>query len=567
MLTSIRKQPNQLLIEIVVLAATSLPYFIHLGTSSLWDANEAFYAETPREMMESGNYLVPQFNYQPRLQKPPLTYWVVLLSYRAFGVSELSVRIPGAAAAIGTVIFTFLIGRALFNRRAGLMAAVVLGTALRVFILARRLPIDILLLFCLTGTAYFLVRAIQKNSRASWALTYVFASLGFLTKGPVAWVFPVLTYLIWSLWNRRFSFTGTRPIMGTLILTMLVVPWYVAIYAGQGWTYIGSFFLRDNLARFASESYGPARGPFYYVIAYLADFFPWSLLSLFALGTLLAGRRGAVMKDLSYGLPLVWSGTVFLFFSLAKNKQEYYIAPMFPMMAVILSGVLERTLLARPEVAPDHTKPFWSWGFLAVAISLSALAVPLFLAIRSIIPGVPVVLHYAPSAVLLAASAALAWNVVRRRISRGFCALAFTIWLLIGFAASVYLPVVEPLRPVKELCTVIGSRSKPGDQIGYYRATVPSMVFYLRRPIFEEFDANAMARRFQSAARVFCILTERDYTQFVGERDLILYILGRRPRLATQLRYLWNEESWSEQELILVSNRPETGPMERRGVP
>src|SRR5438034_3372305 len=79
----------------VVLAAVALPYFIHLGTSSLWDANEAFYAETPREMLESGDYLAPRFNHQLRPQKPPLTYWLVLASYNLFGVSEFAVRLPG----------------------------------------------------------------------------------------------------------------------------------------------------------------------------------------------------------------------------------------------------------------------------------------------------------------------------------------------------------------------------------------------------------------------------------------------------------------------------------------
>ena len=82
----------------VVLAAVALPYFIHLGTSSLWDANEAFYAETPREMLESGDYLAPRFNHQLRPQKPPLTYWLVLASYNLFGVSEFAVRLPGALA-------------------------------------------------------------------------------------------------------------------------------------------------------------------------------------------------------------------------------------------------------------------------------------------------------------------------------------------------------------------------------------------------------------------------------------------------------------------------------------
>src|SRR5262249_7771877 len=102
-------------VQVIIITAVALPYFVNLGASSLWDANESFYAETPREMMESGDYLAPQFNYQPRAQKPPLTYWLILLSYQLLGISEFAVRLPGALAALGILLFTYGIGRSLFS--------------------------------------------------------------------------------------------------------------------------------------------------------------------------------------------------------------------------------------------------------------------------------------------------------------------------------------------------------------------------------------------------------------------------------------------------------------------
>ena len=70
------------------------PYLIGLGDSSLWDSNEAFYAETPRRMLETGDWLSPSFNYQPRFNKPPLSYWIVALFYSVLGVSETAERLP-----------------------------------------------------------------------------------------------------------------------------------------------------------------------------------------------------------------------------------------------------------------------------------------------------------------------------------------------------------------------------------------------------------------------------------------------------------------------------------------
>ena len=87
-----------LLLVILVLALA--PYFIKIGASSLWDSNEAFYTETPREMMESGDYINPTFNYQPRFNKPPVSYWVVIAFYKLFGVSASSERLAIVLAAM-----------------------------------------------------------------------------------------------------------------------------------------------------------------------------------------------------------------------------------------------------------------------------------------------------------------------------------------------------------------------------------------------------------------------------------------------------------------------------------
>src|SRR5688572_2535791 len=329
-------------IQLLILVAVACPYFVNLGVSSLWDANESFYAETPREMLESGNYLAPQFNYAPRAQKPPLAYWIVLLSYKTFGVSELAVRLPGALAALGVLLFTCAIGRLLFSPQAAILAALILALTAQIFILAPRLPIDILLMFWLAGAAYFLLRAIKKDdgSRGNWILFYLFLSFGFLTKGPVALVIPLASYLIWEVWARRFSLSRIHPVTGVLIFTAVTLPWYLLIYQAHGWQYIAPFFLKDNLARFATETFGPSRGPFYYLGTFAIDFFPWSILMVIVAFYLWSTRlTWPRERRLDYGFPLLWCVFVFVFFSLSKNKQEYYIVPLYPMLAVMIAGV------------------------------------------------------------------------------------------------------------------------------------------------------------------------------------------------------------------------------------
>ena len=209
------------------------------------------------------------------------------------------------------------------------------------------------------------------------------------------------------------------------------------------------------------------------------------------------------------------------------------------------------------------------WAFAALFLMLFGLSIAVVLLLRSQLPELPPILHYLPSGILIVSAFAMILQVARGDVSNCFASLAAPLWILLLLASWVYLPAVEPFRPVKEMCRLIDMQSGPDDEVGYYLATVPSMVYYLRRPIFEEFDPDAMVRRFQSEKTVFCALTEQDYNYFVGRRDLILYILDRRPRLITQLRLLLNEDSWAAQELLLVSNRsiPEPGTREGRTTP
>jgi 4-amino-4-deoxy-L-arabinose transferase-like glycosyltransferase len=578
-----RLQLSSLPVHAAILLATLLPYCIHLGRSSVWDANEAFYAETPREMLVTGDYLAPKFNFQPRAQKPPLTYWAILVSYKFFGVNEFAVRFPGVLATVGVVLFSYASARLLFSPRAGIMAAIVAATTPRIFIMARRLPIDMLLLFFLTATLFFLVRAVQKSETRSWALAYVCASLGFLTKGPIAVMIPGGALLLWMLWIRRLSILEVRPWLGITIFACISLPWYALVYRAHGWTYIAPFFLRDNLGRFAAESMGPSRGPFYYFSVYAADFFPWSLLALGALYPLWTRRRvEPPLKSLSFGLPLIWCILAFFVFSASRNKQEYYIAPVYPAAALIIAGVLDKSLLKKnprgldqrdgsSELQASETASgviqahplswlAWLYGLLAFLLFSIALIMPYILG--AFMPDTSPLLHYAPSLVLLGGSALLVWSIIRRRLGQCFPALAIPLWTIFMMGAIFYVPALESFRPVKGFCQLIEAQSGKEDEAGFFRTALPSMVYYLRRPIFQESSYDKMMQRFQSDRRVFCILTERDYASF-ADKIPGLRILDRHSRFSVRLRTLLNAGYFAGEELLLVSNQPhsEKGPI------
>jgi 4-amino-4-deoxy-L-arabinose transferase-like glycosyltransferase len=560
-----------------ILLAISLPYFINLGSSSIWDASEAFYAETPREMIATGDYLAPHFNFMPRTQKPPLTYWIIAASYNLFGVSEFSLRLPGAFAAVGVMLFSYGIAWLLFRPRAALLAAMVTATTARVFILARRLPIDIFLLLFLMGALFFLVRAILTQRTRFWLAAYIFCALGFLTKGPVALFIPAAVFLLWILVQRRTGLSQAHVLSGAIAFAAVVFPWYLLIFLKHGWTYIAPFFLKDNLGRFASENFGPARGLFYYFGVGISDFFPWSILALCAFVLLWRFRKTErPLKRLEYGLPVLWCLLVFAFFSLSKNKQEYYIAPVYPVAAVVIAGVLDRMMEKNRPSSETHgntlqtsPKAWWLWAFGFQAFVLFLFSLSSFYIFRLLAPDISPVLHYAAPLALVAGASLFVWSVVRRKLMKCFFVLTALLWVMYMMCVAIYLPALEQYRPVKAFCRIIETQLGAGDEAGYFRTALPSMAFYLRRPIFEESDAAEMRSRLDAGKRVFCILSRRAYYSLLADKAPGVYILARQPRFTVGVDALLNARYAQEEELLLISNRPgaDTKSTRNRAIP
>jgi hypothetical protein len=121
-------------------------------------------------------------------------------------------------------------------------------------------------------------------------------------------------------------------------------------------------------------------------------------------------------------------------------------------------------------------------------------------------------------------------------------------------ASVFYVPALEPLRPVKHFCRIIEAESAENDEAGFFGTAVPSMVFYLERPIFQETDRKRMMDRFASGKRIFCILSAKDYAYF-AQKGAKIDVLDRRFRFSIRLNTLLNAGYFPEEELLLVSNR------------
>src|SRR4051794_33214611 len=211
-----------------------------LGTWSLplIDRDEPRFAEASREMIERGNYIVPYFNNQLRLDKPPLTYWTQVASYHIFGENDFAARLPSGIAAALTALLIFVWSRRVGGERLGWWAAIIFTLSLQTFVHAKAAVADMWLVLFMT-TAHWagyellldLNRATARaaaapySQRRWWLIFYLSLALGFLTKGPIAWT-PLLTVAVaiiytrdWQLF-RRFGF-----VTGILLTLILVALW------------------------------------------------------------------------------------------------------------------------------------------------------------------------------------------------------------------------------------------------------------------------------------------------------------------------------------------------------
>jgi len=547
----LRKMPERKnFILCLLLAAAVLPYWIGIGDSTLWDANEAFYAETPRVTIETGDYISPSFNAKPRFNKPPLTYWIVAASYGIFGVSEWSERLPIVLAAMGLIAAAFVIGRVVWGTQTGLWAAIVMATLPRFLMHSRRTSIDVFLtLFMGLTLMFFVLSELRPERRKLWlCLMYASVGLGFMTKGPVAVVLPAAAFLIYLIVEKRLRDIGKMMVpAGLAIFSVIVVPWYLLVYQRHGWDYIVSFILNENISRYTDEGWGPRRS-FFYLGTMIGDLFPWSILLIAALVFVIFRRKFGERIFGETGFPYarlmaIWTVVIVGFYSLSRNQQDQYMMPTY-LAASVLVGAL---------IASSVEKYLSSvrWIFLGMGVLLSAVG------------GALLYLNTSGSSIdlagigtmgivlLISGIAVLVFAAARKSKIAAYSqalAVAAVMWIFVLFV----LPDFERYKPVKALSEVIAQNAGPEARVGYYRYTAPTMVFYLHRSVLEYFHENEIIDLFADTKPAYMIMPENEYDAIKPKLTAPTRIIATRPLLRIRLNEPFSERK--EPHVVLVTN-------------
>jgi 4-amino-4-deoxy-L-arabinose transferase-like glycosyltransferase len=501
----------------VLLGVALVGYLVDLGGSSIWDANEAYYVETPREMIESGDYVNPSFNYEPRFNKPVLSYWIVAGLYHVFGVSVAVQRMAITGAALSMVLAAYLLARASStNALAPLVAALGLAANPRFFMFARRIMIDVSLAALMTLVLACFALSERYPERRRWLLgaMYVFVGLGVLTKGPVAAVLPALVFAAYLAFYRELGRIRTMMIpLGAVIVLAVVAPWYVALYLESGWTHITEFFIGENLERYTSLIGPQSRGPLFYLPVMLTDGLPWSL----ALPAVVAGwiqerrTRWASPHSRIRTLLLLWVAVIVVFFSLSQTKQDLYIFPIVAAVAALGADVLTRGMSDEEGLLRRMTGSTLAvGGVVLVALGLAMI----YLFGRKTVYALDGT--WLAGAMAVAGGAATIWLARRREAAAVAVVLAALVAVNWTLALRV-LPSFERYKPVVALSEAVLAHAREGDIVVHYDVALPSMVFYLKRHIEMTYAPDVFLETMRSGSSVLAVLPDDRYQALRNE--------------------------------------------------
>jgi len=495
----------------------ALPFFVALHDSSIWDTNEAYYSQIPREMVASGDWLVPTFNGKPFLIKPPLTHWIVGSLYKLFGVDLFWERLTGALLSLGAIIAVFFIGRILFNSGIGVLGAALFATSPRLQLISRRILIDGLLIFCSLMAVLFFLLWLKKKHPAWLLLSSFFLGLGFLAKGPVILLTVLFLGLYYFLTGAHRTHFPLRWILIAGGLFMIVsCGWFGILAISNELEGIRTFFLKENIGRYISVHYGPRRGLFYYFGVFLVDFFPWSCFLPAAIyGFARLWKRSELEESDRHALILLglWFATYFVLFSFSYNKQEYYILPAYPAAALCLAAFFK-----------DRKDGVFARWLVASLLAISG-GVVWFVTSR-IFPDTGG-LWLPPALMLLAAVLILRWRLIW---------VPVTLALFYAAAFSLYLEPFERYMPVRAFAETIQKqveqRAISGDFIpGYYRLAAPSLRFYLNRNILELIDLEKTVAVLESTTPAFLITDSQGYQELKARMGDRVGVVEERPIL------------------------------------
>lgn len=304
---------------------------------AITDPVEGNYAETVREMLDTGDYLSPQIFGRYWFDKPILYYWELALAFRLGGFTDFAARLPAALMSAVGMGLAYWWGRQLYGARVALAAALIMATSLEYWYVGHAVITDMTLLVTVSLTLIAFYRGYTEARHRWYYLAYTAAALGVLDKGPIGLCLPGLVILLFLLWQRDLKALLAKEIFLGLVPFLLVAgSWYLPMYRLHGQEFLDVFLGVHNAMRATVSEHPEVDVWYYYTLVFLAGFFPWAWASIPVL--VRKWRRGwRLALDTETRFLLVWSLTVFGVFQCFATKYITYTLPYMIPVALLLA--------------------------------------------------------------------------------------------------------------------------------------------------------------------------------------------------------------------------------------
>jgi 4-amino-4-deoxy-L-arabinose transferase-like glycosyltransferase len=497
------------------------------------DRDEARFAQATKQMLESHQYVDIHFQDEVRYKKPVGIYWLQAAAVKAgeaVGIPHARTtiwlyRLPSLFGAIGAVLLTYWTGLAFVARRTALLAGLMMASCVVLGVEARLAKTDAVLLFTCLGAMGAMARIYLATRRTpdvavGWRLPGILwtaMAAGVLIKGPLILMFVGLTALALSIADRSGRWIWSlKPFAGFAWMILLVLPWFVAIFAKAGTTFLTDSVGQDMLAKVmgGQESHGAPPG--YYFLLFWITFWPGAVLAGLAAPRVWQARREPGARFL-----LAWLLPSWAVFEAVVTKLPHYVLPLYPAIAILIAGILEGGGLSDKRWLVRGTA---SWFVFPTAIAIGVVVIFVIVGRDLGIVAWP----FAAAAVIFGLFAWWLYEVdgAERSLLRGMVAsvlIAVTVYA-VTFPS---LPALFPSALIAENLRGMGCEAPHVASTGYYEE--PSLVFLLGTDT--RFTDGAGAAEFlRSGPCHFALVDARSERSFVQRADAIglHYALSQR---------------------------------------
>jgi 4-amino-4-deoxy-L-arabinose transferase-like glycosyltransferase len=513
---------------LVIILLWAAIYAAGMFTPALLDDVDTVHAEAAREMVLRHDWVTLYTNGVRYLEKAPLPYWAVALSYKVFGISDWSTRLPLMLGVLALLLATYQLGRRAYGEAGGFYSAVVLGTCVGPYLFTRFQIPDVIVALWLTLGFYFFLLSLEEPSPSRltcWGFAATCA-LNVLTKSLVGLIFPLATVFLYLALTRNLRHLfKLRLLSSTIVFLVIAAPWHILAALrnpSQGAVrgFLWFYFVNEQFLRYLNKRVPPGYDTVPLLIFWgllILWLMPWSIFLPPAIreiprrwGEFKSGIEGQKRANLLFAL---WALAIVVFFSFS-TRQEYYTIPALPGMALLVGGWLAKESVSTDDSIARRAGRTWSLVFFVIAVVVSGIGLALWFSSRAPAIGTDLAdllkknpqeydlslghfLDLTPEAlgafrlpllgaiVSLLAGATANWCLRRRRRPKqGNLALALMMAALLTCVHTAFV-TFSPILSSKQLAVAISQHYQPGDVIvvdgEYHEAS--SLNFYTGIPL------------------------------------------------------------------------------------